>query len=301
MDALAIDSLKVNSTVLHGESNRSTNWKTAAFDSSMHKYQVTSATVLPIATDNIAGEAEEAFVAPDRGGSGKPLKAVVGERVVLPRVTSNSQNVGVAFTPHAQQLQPIDGGHGQEPEALANQEADATSTAHATTDGQAAISAVSGTPAPEVATETSTECKQAAALQQEESKKSAIPVRRMTVEVGGDKKPQRVQRKRSMSLQPTKEIELTKNYDQLVREFNMLRPFTRCPDGTYPRDTKCVICRRARPTSVFFPCQHRCVCDDCVASHRISADRSVLSNWWCVACSPSPIRLLILSLTPTTC
>jgi hypothetical protein len=254
----------------------------AASDSSMHKYQVTSATVLPIATDNIAGEMEEESIAPDRAGRNKPLKTVVGERIALPRGTSNS-NTDVAFTPHAQQLQPIDGGHAQELTALANQEADTTATTPATSESQDGITAAANTPAPVVASETSVESKQTAAPQQKQPMKSSIPLRRMTVEMGGDKKPLRVQRKRSMSLQPTKVIELTKNYEQLVREFNMLRPFTRCPDGTYPRDTKCVICRRARPTSVFFPCQHRCVCDDCVASHRISADRSVPSNWWYVA------------------
>lgn len=109
---------------------------------------------------------------------------------------------------------------------------------------------------------------------------SGVRLRRASMEhVGVVKKPP-PKRKRSMSLQTTKQMELTKNYEQLVREFNNLKPYTRFPDGTYPRDTKCVICRRARPSVVFFPCQHRCVCNDCVHGHRISADRSDQTNWW---------------------
>ncbi|KAL3667260.1 hypothetical protein V7S43_007493 [Phytophthora oleae] len=88
------------------------------------------------------------------------------------------------------------------------------------------------------------------------------------------------QRSQSAVMQKQNGVELAKNYLGLVRDFQQLRPFTRRPDGKYPADTRCVYCVDARPTSVFFPCQHMCVCNDCIALNNISTDYSSATDWW---------------------
>ncbi|KAG1689867.1 hypothetical protein DVH05_001900 [Phytophthora capsici] len=88
------------------------------------------------------------------------------------------------------------------------------------------------------------------------------------------------QRSQSAVVQKQNGVELTKNYLELVRDFQQLRPFTRRPDGKYPTDTRCVYCVDARPTSVFFPCQHMCVCNDCIQLNNISTDYSSTTDWW---------------------
>lgn len=260
----------------------------------MHTYHVSCATVLPIATNDIGGNTESQ----DFESNGQPTKSarlLAHDRIVMTSVNSNS-NIGFAFPPHAQTLQPIAGSQRHLIKPKPAGPAEVQNPASAPSDAEAMMmaaafdsaisppvdpsSANSSTIPGAVAPEGKEVQPQTSSQSLEQPKMSLKAFRRATIE-NGQSKP-RMQRKRSMSLQPAKAIELTKNYDHLVREFNMLRPFTRCPDGSYPRDTKCVICRRARPSSVFFPCQHRCVCDDCINSHRISADRSNPSNWWCV-------------------
>lgn len=88
-------------------------------------------------------------------------------------------------------------------------------------------------------------------------------------------------RQRATSLIVPKEMpqHLTKNYKELARDFRMLKPFTRLPDGTYPLGTRCVFCEIGAPRTVFFPCQHKCVCDICIKLHDISTDRSRSSAW----------------------
>ncbi|KAK1932411.1 hypothetical protein P3T76_011995 [Phytophthora citrophthora] len=88
------------------------------------------------------------------------------------------------------------------------------------------------------------------------------------------------QRSQSAVMQKQNGVELTKNYLELVRDFQQLQPFTRRPDGKYPTDTRCVYCVDAKPTSVFFPCQHMCVCNDCIQLNNISTDYSSTTDWW---------------------
>lgn len=87
------------------------------------------------------------------------------------------------------------------------------------------------------------------------------------------------QRSQSAVIQKQNGVELTKNYLELVRDFRQLRPYTRRPDGKYPSDTLCVYCVHERPTSVFFPCQHMCVCNDCIEANNITTDYSSPSDW----------------------
>lgn len=84
-------------------------------------------------------------------------------------------------------------------------------------------------------------------------------------------------------------MRLTKNYLDLVHDFRMLKPFMRLPGGAYPSDAKCVFCEVNTPANVFFPCQHRCVCNACMKMHKISANQSNPSVWmyeqrlcWCI-------------------
>lgn len=88
-------------------------------------------------------------------------------------------------------------------------------------------------------------------------------------------------RQRATSLIAPKEMpqRLTKNYKELARDFRMLKPFTRLPDGTYPPHTRCVFCEIGTPKTVFFPCQHKCVCDICIKLHDISSDHGRSGAW----------------------
>lgn len=88
-------------------------------------------------------------------------------------------------------------------------------------------------------------------------------------------------RQRSTSLMAPNEMprRMTKNYKDLARDFRMLKPFTRLPDSTYPPDTQCVFCEIGSPMTVFFPCQHKCVCDVCIKLHDITSDRSKATSW----------------------
>lgn len=88
-------------------------------------------------------------------------------------------------------------------------------------------------------------------------------------------------RQRATSLMAPNEMpqRLTKNYKELARDFRVLKPFTRLPDGTYPVGTRCVFCEIGAPKTVFFPCQHKCVCDVCMKLHDISADCTRPSAW----------------------
>ncbi|RLN73621.1 hypothetical protein BBJ28_00005368 [Nothophytophthora sp. Chile5] len=90
------------------------------------------------------------------------------------------------------------------------------------------------------------------------------------------------QRSQSAIVEKKEGVKLTQNYPELVKDFKQLQPFTRRPDGKYPGDTRCVYCANARPTSVFFPCQHMCVCNDCIEQNSLSPDYSPSAEWWYV-------------------
>ncbi|GMF65104.1 unnamed protein product [Phytophthora lilii] len=76
------------------------------------------------------------------------------------------------------------------------------------------------------------------------------------------------------------DAKLVKNYRALASSFKYLKPFTRGPDGTYPAKTVCVLCASIKPTSVFFPCQHMCVCNKCIDSNDMSPTFSLNLERW---------------------
>ncbi|KAJ0396524.1 hypothetical protein P43SY_003735 [Pythium insidiosum] len=86
---------------------------------------------------------------------------------------------------------------------------------------------------------------------------------------------------------------LTKNYLHLVKDFERLKPFARLPDGSYPRDVLCVFCEAHTPMSVFFPCQHKCVCEICLKSEEIGASSTGTRAWsHCPVCM-TEIRVVL--------
>ncbi|RLN86753.1 hypothetical protein BBJ28_00012529 [Nothophytophthora sp. Chile5] len=101
------------------------------------------------------------------------------------------------------------------------------------------------------------------------------------------------QRSQSAIVEKKEGIKLAQNYAELVKDFKQLRQFTRRRDGKYPGDTRCVYCANARPTSVFFPCQHMCVCNDCIEQNNLSPDYSPSAEWcMCPVCAVD-IRLIL--------
>lgn len=75
-------------------------------------------------------------------------------------------------------------------------------------------------------------------------------------------------------------VKRVKNYRALANSFKHLQPFARDPDGNYPVKTICVLCSVFKPTSVFFPCQHMCVCNKCITSNDMSPDFSMNLERW---------------------
>jgi hypothetical protein len=89
---------------------------------------------------------------------------------------------------------------------------------------------------------------------------------------------------------------LVKNYRGIASSFKYLKPFTRGPDGKYPDKMVCVLCAAAKPTSVFFPCQHMCVCNKCIDENDMSPAFSLnLERWYVV---PFPAVVVSSKKTP---
>lgn len=82
-----------------------------------------------------------------------------------------------------------------------------------------------------------------------------------------------------------------KNYRALASSFKYLQPFCRNTDGKYPAKTVCVLCATGKPTSVFFPCQHLCVCNKCIDGNDMSPEFSMdLDRWYATLHLPQSIR-----------
>ncbi|KAE9322406.1 hypothetical protein PF008_g17599 [Phytophthora fragariae] len=76
------------------------------------------------------------------------------------------------------------------------------------------------------------------------------------------------------------------NNKALATSFKHLQPFARCPDGTYSAEVSCLLCGQVKPTSVFFPCQHMSVCNNCIRVNDMSPECSMnLERCVCPACS----------------
>ncbi|TMW66042.1 hypothetical protein Poli38472_003807 [Pythium oligandrum] len=86
---------------------------------------------------------------------------------------------------------------------------------------------------------------------------------------------------------------LAKNYDNFVKDYNSLKPYARRRDGTFPSDTRCVFCKYHVPIIVFFPCQHKCVCNICLRSYDIGVDTSNPNTWTSCPVCMSDIRLVL--------
>lgn len=68
------------------------------------------------------------------------------------------------------------------------------------------------------------------------------------------------------------------DYLSLAKIYQIQQPYR-----DYHSDIKCLLCRKNSPTSVLYPCQHRCVCNPCLESEAIcSLDQMTLvSNGFC--------------------
>ncbi|CAK4725071.1 hypothetical protein LEN26_016352 [Aphanomyces euteiches] len=53
-----------------------------------------------------------------------------------------------------------------------------------------------------------------------------------------------------------------------VEKFNAAKPYARQPDNSY-LDTLCICCKQRRTHMVFFPCQHKCMCDLCIKGLKV--------------------------------
>jgi hypothetical protein len=63
---------------------------------------------------------------------------------------------------------------------------------------------------------------------------------------------------------------LNQDYVHLAQIYRIQRPYMET--GT---DIPCVLCRRNSAKDVFFPCEHRCVCRECIRKENISDDMSI--------------------------
>lgn len=50
------------------------------------------------------------------------------------------------------------------------------------------------------------------------------------------------------------------------------------PYRDYSSEVKCILCHKKKPTSVLYPCQHRCICDDCLESEAICSVEDIAKN-----------------------
>ena len=69
-----------------------------------------------------------------------------------------------------------------------------------------------------------------------------------------------------------KQVRLNQDYLALAREYTRLKPYT-----GHNHQTTCVLCSKAEAKVVFFPCEHRCVCKNCVKIEKICEDRMLSS------------------------
>ncbi|TMW61907.1 hypothetical protein Poli38472_010970 [Pythium oligandrum] len=55
----------------------------------------------------------------------------------------------------------------------------------------------------------------------------------------------------------------------VLKDYDSLRSFTRRGDGSYPTESKCLMCKLQPITTIFYPCQHKCVCNTCLRDYSI--------------------------------
>ncbi|KAF0683335.1 Aste57867_24611 [Aphanomyces stellatus] len=62
------------------------------------------------------------------------------------------------------------------------------------------------------------------------------------------------------------------DYVSEVDRYNHAKPYARRPDNTYPKAT-CVYCHVNLCHMVFFPCEHKCICDACLEGMHVGKHR----------------------------
>lgn len=79
----------------------------------------------------------------------------------------------------------------------------------------------------------------------------------------------------NLNARPSNQEKLVRNKDYLAlaRSYKFQRPYS---DPTYK--AICLLCHTNECTDVFFPCQHRCVCHDCIISEGICDELTFLKQ-----------------------
>ncbi|KDO31615.1 hypothetical protein SPRG_03535 [Saprolegnia parasitica CBS 223.65] len=60
---------------------------------------------------------------------------------------------------------------------------------------------------------------------------------------------------------------MTTDYISDVERYNSAKPFSRRPDKTFDPEARCIMCKTHKIHMVFFPCEHKCVCNKCLEYH----------------------------------
>ena len=60
---------------------------------------------------------------------------------------------------------------------------------------------------------------------------------------------------------------INQDYLEMARLYKLQRPYS---DINYSK--ACVLCRKRKATHVLFPCEHRCVCENCIRKEEICSD-----------------------------
>ena len=73
--------------------------------------------------------------------------------------------------------------------------------------------------------------------------------------------------------------ELRKKYLSIKNDFDRSKAYYRYSNNTYDAHAKCILCKKRHPTTVFYPCAHKCVCDKCLKKQNIGPyDETLASN-----------------------
>ena len=79
--------------------------------------------------------------------------------------------------------------------------------------------------------------------------------------------PSDIEQAERITSQASAEERTQQDYIGLSKLYVIQRPYS-----DHTSDVKCVLCRvNMNPRQVFYPCQHRCVCDDCITSQQVCA------------------------------
>ncbi|EQC37137.1 hypothetical protein SDRG_05364 [Saprolegnia diclina VS20] len=60
---------------------------------------------------------------------------------------------------------------------------------------------------------------------------------------------------------------MTTDYITDIDRYNSAKPFSRRSDKTFDPEARCIMCKTQKILMVFFPCEHKCVCNKCLDYH----------------------------------